>query len=111
MLRINSSVSSGLRTGPSTRWRMPCTRMTGGVATRTCRSEAPSDTTNCNKSDIEYAMLTPVQITHVLLSLGKTSLQLIRHGYKAQPQPTKPKIPKETKFKYAVPGTTDAHVF
>ena len=54
MLRISSSVSSGLSTGPSTRCKMPCTRITGGTPTRMCRSEAPSDTTNCNKSDIEY---------------------------------------------------------
>src|SRR6516162_6091896 len=56
MLRINSSESSGLSDGPSTRCRMPCTRMVGGVPTRICKSEAPSDTTNCNKSDMEYDM-------------------------------------------------------
>jgi hypothetical protein len=39
--------------GPSTRCRMPCTRMTGGTPTRMCKSEEPSDTTNCNKSDME----------------------------------------------------------
>src|ERR1019366_7693981 len=54
MLRISSSVSSGLSRGPSTRCKMPCTRITGGTPTRTCRSDAPSDTTNCSKSDIEY---------------------------------------------------------
>src|SRR5271163_3056980 len=54
MLRINSSVSSGLSDGPSTRCKIPCTRITGGTPTRMCRSDAPSDTTNCNKSDIEY---------------------------------------------------------
>ncbi len=53
MLRINSSVSSGRKVGPSTRCNMPCTRITGGTPTRMCRSDAPSDTTNCNKSDIE----------------------------------------------------------
>ena len=53
MLRINSSASSGLSAGPSTRCKMPCTRMVGAVPTRMCRSEAFSDTTNCNKSDIE----------------------------------------------------------
>jgi hypothetical protein len=41
---------------PSTRCKIPWTRIVGGVPTRTCRSEAPSDTTNCNKSDIEYDM-------------------------------------------------------
>ena len=53
MLRISSSVSSGASGGPSTRCRMPWTRMVGGVPTRMCKSEAPSETTNCNKSDIE----------------------------------------------------------
>src|SRR5262245_2257689 len=54
MLRTSSSVSSGVRLGPSTRCKMPCTRMTGATPTRIWRSEAPSETTNCNKSDIEY---------------------------------------------------------
>ena len=57
MLRINSSVSSGVREGPSTRCKIPCTRIVGGVFTRMCKSEAPSETTNCSKSDIEYDML------------------------------------------------------
>src|SRR5580765_8165111 len=57
MLRINSSVSSGRHGGPSTRCRIPCTRMVGEIPTRIWRSAAPSDTTNCNKSDIEYDML------------------------------------------------------
>src|SRR5262249_4648430 len=57
MLRINSSVSSDVSGGPSTRCRMPCTRIVGGVPTRTWRSDAPSDTTNCNRSAIEYDML------------------------------------------------------
>src|SRR5688572_18242059 len=56
MLRINSSVSSALSEGPSTRCKIPCNRITGGTATRMCRSEAPSETTNCNRSDIEYAI-------------------------------------------------------
>src|SRR2546429_9959725 len=29
-------------------------RITGGTPTRKCRSDEPSATTNCNKSDIEY---------------------------------------------------------
>ena len=52
MDRINSSVSSGRRGGPSTRCRIPCNRITGGIPTRMWRSAAPSETTNCNKSDI-----------------------------------------------------------
>ena len=52
MERINSSVSSGRNGGPSTRWRMPWMRMTGGMFTRMCRSAPPSETINCNKSDI-----------------------------------------------------------
>src|ERR1017187_4916878 len=62
MLRINSSASSGRSTGPSTRCKMPCTRMVGGAATRMCRSDAPSATTNCNKSDIEYDIKIQMQI-------------------------------------------------
>src|SRR5436853_2150301 len=31
--------------------------MTGGTPTRRCRSAAPSETTNCNRSDIEYIIL------------------------------------------------------
>src|SRR5436190_6054753 len=54
MLRMSSSVSSGFSGGPSTRCRMPCKRITGGAPTRRCRSDDPSDTTNCNRSDIEY---------------------------------------------------------
>jgi len=54
MLRISSSESSGDSAGPSTRCKMPCTRMTGAVPTRVCKSDAPSDTTNCSKSDIAY---------------------------------------------------------
>src|ERR671926_1841802 len=54
MERISSSVSSGLSGGPSTRCSTPCKRMTGGTPTRRCKSAAPSETTNCNKSDIEY---------------------------------------------------------
>src|SRR5580704_8025073 len=57
MLLINSSVSSGVSEGPSTRWRMPWTRMTGGTPTRMCRSEAPSETTSCRRSDIEYDII------------------------------------------------------
>ena len=53
MLRISSSASSGRKGGPSTRCKVPWTRMTGGTPTRICKSEAPSETTNCNKSDIE----------------------------------------------------------
>jgi len=56
MLRINSSAVSGVSAGPSTRCNVPCTRMVGAVATRICKSEAPSDTTSCNKSDIAYDM-------------------------------------------------------
>src|ERR1039458_9566096 len=62
MLRINSSESSGLSAGPSTRCKMPCTRMVGGTPTRICRSDAPSATTNCNKSDIEYDIKIQMQI-------------------------------------------------
>src|ERR1019366_10739480 len=62
MLRINSSESSGLITGPSTRCKMPCTRMVGGAPTRICRSDAPSATTNCNKSDIEYDIKIQMQV-------------------------------------------------
>src|ERR1017187_1316897 len=54
MVRINSSASSGLSAGPSMRCKMPCTRITGGEFTRMCKSDAPSATTNCSKSDIEY---------------------------------------------------------
>jgi len=53
MLRMSSSVSSGFSGGPSTRCSTPCKRITGAVLTRMCKSAAPSDTTKCNKSDIE----------------------------------------------------------
>src|SRR5439155_17812199 len=54
MLRINSSVSSSFSGGPSTLCNTPCSRITGGTPTRKCRSDAPSATTNCSKSDMEY---------------------------------------------------------
>src|SRR6266566_8026210 len=54
MLRISSSVSSEERGGPSTLCKTPCNRITGGIPTRKCKSEEPSATTNCNRSDIEY---------------------------------------------------------
>ena len=56
MLRNSSSLSSERKGGPSTRWRMPWTRMTGGNPTRTCKSEDPSETINCNRSDMEYVI-------------------------------------------------------
>src|SRR6186713_3559669 len=42
MLRINSSVSSGGRTGPATRCKCPCTRMVGGVHGILHRVEGPT---------------------------------------------------------------------
>ena len=53
MLRISSSEVSGVSAGPSTRCKIPWTRIVGAVPTRVCKSEAPSETTNCNRSDIE----------------------------------------------------------
>src|SRR5207248_6745148 len=38
--------------------KIPCKRITGGTPTRKCRSAAPSATTNCSRSDIEYDILT-----------------------------------------------------
>ena len=53
MLRINSSDVSGVNAGPSTRCSVPCTRIVGETPTRVCKSDAPSETINCNRSDIE----------------------------------------------------------
>src|ERR1035437_9779387 len=75
MLRINSSASSDLITGPSTRCKMPCTRMVGDTPTRICRSDAPSATTNCNKSDIEYDIKIPISCTRMV---GDTPTQICR---------------------------------
>ncbi|SPE52433.1 hypothetical protein SBV1_1520010 [Verrucomicrobia bacterium] len=85
MLRISSSVSSGPNVGPSTRCKIPCTRITGGVPTRMCRSEAPSETTNCNKSDIEYDMLKSyaLQARILLPKLDSREALLSRAGVKS----------------------------
>src|SRR2546423_14264019 len=52
---------------------MPCTRIVGGVPTRMWRSEAPSDTTNCNRSDIEYDM------REILKSSNYVSIKIDSH--------------------------------